>query len=67
MTTPPPRPEPVTRVMGAKPSKTYGDGERRVCVDDDCETILSRYNPGPGCARHQNHNRKFRVRGARRD
>lgn len=33
-----------------KPSETHGTG--RVCADDDCSTILSRYNPAEQCAVH---------------
>jgi hypothetical protein len=46
------------RAQGANPaatskkkSKQYGAG--RECAEDDCGTVLSRYNPGLYCSRHE--------------
>lgn len=34
----------------AKPPETYGKG--RICAEDDCDTVLSRYNPDDVCGTH---------------
>jgi hypothetical protein len=35
----------------AKPSRTYR--EERVCAEEDCQTLLSRYNSGTTCSIHR--------------
>lgn len=43
-------PRPASRVDSASASKTFIKG--RVCLEEDCETVLSQYNPGSYCSVH---------------
>jgi hypothetical protein len=52
------------RYANKKPPSKYPEG--RVCAWATCETVLSVYNIGPGCARHYKLNPRPRIRGQRR-
>ncbi len=50
-------------VKTGRKARTYGDGERRLCVDTDCSTRLSIYNPVETCNRHTGYGKPHILRG----
>jgi len=42
---------PGTASVGLRPNRKYATD--RVCEAEDCQTILSRYNPDPHCSLHR--------------
>jgi len=40
----------IDQMIARRPNRTYEPG--RVCITEDCDTILSVYNPDERCARH---------------
>ena len=45
------------------PNKTHGDGKKRVCAKEDCDTKLSEYNEYLVCGVHDAEFHTFRIRG----
>lgn len=41
----------VAPIGSSRPSRSFGVG--RVCAEDECYTVLSRYNPKSKCSVHQ--------------